>query len=332
MKIFQWIEKKLYRLDGSTFNIDNDIINRQRRFVLRSTTGIIVAGAMLNLAGLTGIDAFRIPNIVFLAITLTSYFLTRHGKLSLLAGLYVVFMAALSDLSGEMLYLCFSGNKEITYYILADCILYAALMAMTIVTYMPITTVISFCMGGICYGIICVYAQSDKLADIFIILLLLYTATVILSFFLKRNIMKMMEETQRLKDDEKTILDFFQMDKTQILSYIQLANKRGLSAHETNMLLNSFSEGARQEIIDNVTTLINQRKGRIERLHQALPELSQSELEIASLIVVGKKLKDICLQLKKTESNVTCQRTNIRRKMGLKKGDDLYEALIQRIQ
>lgn len=98
------------------------------------------------------------------------------------------------------------------------------------------------------------------------------------------------------------------------------------------MLLNSFSEGARQEIIDNVTTLINQRKGRIERLHQALPELSQSELEIASLIVVGKKLKDICLQLKKTESNVTCQRTNIRRKMGLKKGDDLYEVLIQRIQ
>ena len=165
MKIFQWIEKKLYRLDGSTFNFDNDIINRQRRFVLRSTTGI---------------DAFRIPNIVFLAITLTSYFLTRHGKLSLLAGLYVVFMAALSDLSGEMLYLCFSGNKEITYYILADCILYAALMAMTIVTYMPITTVISFCIGGICYGIICVYAQSDKLADIFIILLLLYTATVIL--------------------------------------------------------------------------------------------------------------------------------------------------------
>ena len=300
MKIFQWIEKKLYRLDGSTFNIDNDIINRQRRFVLRSTTGIIVAGAMLNLAGLTGIDAFRIPNIVFLAITLTSYFLTRHGKLSLLAGLYVVFMAALSDLSGEMLYLCFSGNKEITYYILADCILYAALMAMTIVTYMPITTVISFCIGGICYGIICVYAQSDKLADIFIILLLLYTATVILSFFLKRNIMKMMEETQRLKDDEKTILDFFQMDKTQILSYIQLANKRGLSAHETNMLLNSFSEGARQEIIDNVTTLINQRKGRIERLHQALPELSQSELEIASLIVVGKKLKDI---LPATEKN-----------------------------
>jgi len=297
MKTFQWIEKKLYRLDGSTFNFDNDIINRQRRFVLRSTTGIIVAGAMLNLAG---IDAFRIPNIVFLAITLTSYFLTRHGKLSLLAGLYVVFMAALSDLSGEMLYLCFSGNKEITYYILADCILYAALMAMTIVTYMPITTVISFCIGGICYGIICVYAQSDKLADIFIILLLLYTATVILSFFLKRNIMKMMEETQRLKDDEKTILDFFQMDKTQILSYIQLANKRGLSAHETNMLLNSFSEGARQEIIDNVTTLINQRKGRIERLHQALPELSQSELEIASLIVVGKKLKDI---LPATEKN-----------------------------
>lgn len=227
MKIFQWIEKKLYRLDGSTFNFDNDIINRQRRFVLRSTTGIIVAGAMLNLAGLTGIDAFRIPNIVFLAITLTSYFLTRHGKLSLLAGLYVAFMAALSDLSGEMLYLCFSGNKEITYYILADCILYAALMAMTIVTYMPITTVISFCIGGICYGIICVYAQSDKLADIFIILLLLYTATVILSFFLKRNIMKMMEETQRLKDDEKTILDFFQMTRRRFSVTFSSQTKEG---------------------------------------------------------------------------------------------------------
>ncbi|MCR5076701.1 MAG: LuxR C-terminal-related transcriptional regulator [Prevotella sp.] len=330
MNIIKTAEEFLIRFDGKTFDTGNEVINKQRKLALRTATGIITVGAALNLAGVTGTDDFRIPNIVFITITLLIYILVSKKTITLRCGLYMTFMVALADLSGEMLHLGILNDRETIYYILADCILYAALMTMTIITYMPWTTATGFFMGGICYATACAYSGSEKLTDIFIILLLLNITTVTFSFYLKRNIRKMMEETQRLKEEEKTMLDFFKMDKDQLLSYIRLANRKGLSTHETNLLLNSFSEEAKQGIIDNIATIIHQREARVESLRAVLPELSTSEIEIAALIVSGKKLKDICLQLQKSESNITCQRSNIRKKLGLRPGDDLYTALTQR--
>ena len=43
----------------------------------------------------------------------------------------------------------------------------------------------------------------------------------------------------------------------------------------------------------------------------------------------GYKLKEMCELLGKTESNVTCQRSNIRAKLGLKRGDDLRACLLE---
>ena len=59
-------------------------------------------------------------------------------------------------------------------------------------------------------------------------------------------------------------------------------------------------------------------------------ELTKSEKEICQLILKGKTLKEICLELGKSESNITSQRSHIRRKLNMERKDDLKRVLQQR--
>jgi DNA-binding NarL/FixJ family response regulator len=98
------------------------------------------------------------------------------------------------------------------------------------------------------------------------------------------------------------------------------------------MLLGSFSPQARKNITDNIASFMRQQEIDLERIHDAIPELTPSEMEIALLILKERKLKEICQLLGKSESNVTCQRSNIRTKLGLTRGEDLLTALRERLK
>ena len=62
-------------------------------------------------------------------------------------------------------------------------------------------------------------------------------------------------------------------------------------------------------------------------LSEVFPELTPSEIEICRLVILGKTLKEVCEILGKSESNITCQRSNIRKKIGLKPSDNLRQVL-----
>ncbi|HEY9550923.1 MAG TPA: LuxR family transcriptional regulator [Prevotella sp.] len=332
MSILKTVEKWMARHDGEAFDSKNDVIYKQRLYTLRICVTVIIIGAAMNILGVTGVEKFRNINVFFIAITCATYMLAYEKKISILLGLYIIFMCTLIELSVEIIMIGLAKNPDTTFYIIADVILYSALMSMTIITYMPKTTATGFMIGGIVYAIACHYSGSEKLKEIFVVLMLLYSFVTLLSFFLKKQIKRTMEENNRMKEEEQVVLDFFKLDKQQLLSYIRLANKKGLSSQETNMLLGSFSPQARKNIMDNIASFMRQQEINIEKINDAIPELTPSELEIASLVLKEKKLKEICQLLGKSESNITCQRSNIRTKLCLEQGEDLLTALRQRMK
>ncbi|MEG2319906.1 MAG: LuxR C-terminal-related transcriptional regulator, partial [Mucinivorans sp.] len=68
------------------------------------------------------------------------------------------------------------------------------------------------------------------------------------------------------------------------------------------------------------------------KLTERLPELSPSEIEICQLILKGKKLKEICRELGKTDTNISSQRSHIRTKLGLLTDENLKTALENRLK
>ena len=68
-----------------------------------------------------------------------------------------------------------------------------------------------------------------------------------------------------------------------------------------------------------------------QNIERVFPELSASEQKICYLILQNRKLSEICTLLNKSESNITTQRANIRKKLGMSSADNLKKVLEKRI-
>ena len=70
----------------------------------------------------------------------------------------------------------------------------------------------------------------------------------------------------------------------------------------------------------------NERKDMRERF----PMLTPAELDVCRWVVQGLTLKEICITLGKSVSNVSTVRGNIRKKLGLEQDDDLKKTLLEK--
>lgn len=59
-------------------------------------------------------------------------------------------------------------------------------------------------------------------------------------------------------------------------------------------------------------------------------DLTNSERQICQMVLEGKSLKEICIELNKSESNITSQRSHIRKKLNMDRKDDLKRELEKR--
>lgn len=310
----------------------SEMIKKRRQDVLRVTMSLSVIDIVFNIVGKTTFPSFcwlNIGMLVLLGIVYGAYLLDR---LSLISSISIIFCIILTDLSVELLVISFDGYEKTTLFLLMDAIIFTGMMCMTIVTYTPLLTIVCFLTGLVTSSVSLYYNSNTEIDNFYLFLVCLEFFITYLSIKVKINTVHILKEYGEVRSSENTVLDFFQMDRSQLLGYIKLAQKCNLSADETDQLLNSFGQRAKVNIAGNISMLIKQKEADLERIQKCLPELTPSELEITRLILQGKKLKDICEILGKKAGNVTSQRTNIRAKLGLNPDDNLFEALQKRME
>lgn len=110
-----------------------------------------------------------------------------------------------------------------------------------------------------------------------------------------------------------------------------LAHLKDMDYDKAGSLLARLGPELRDRVINHATERL--RKEEIDTLawDMICSDLTNSEREICKLIVKGLTLKQICMKLDKTESNITSQRSHIRKKLNLERNDDLKRALERRI-
>ena len=96
-------------------------------------------------------------------------------------------------------------------------------------------------------------------------------------------------------------------------------------------MLDLLGEASQKNVIDNVMQYLQTRELSKQNIERVFPELSASEQEICYLILQNRKLSEICALLNKSESNITTQRANIRKKLGMGSADNLKKVLEKRI-
>ena len=132
------------------------------------------------------------------------------------------------------------------------------------------------------------------------------------------KITKGLRQPQEVTQEEKKALEM-------------LVNLKDTTGTKNANLIERLSPELRQRIVHHASEHL--RKEELENLawDMVCADLTKSETEICRLVLDGYTLKEICTKLNKSESNITSQRSHIRKKLNMNRNDDLRRTLECRI-
>ena len=333
MKEKNSIRTKLRRLEFSLLKRESNYLDRQRQWLLVCFAVMLYLGILSNILGVSGAfdPFFTASNIVFLVVVVSSFAAYLLGKIGVVKGITFLAVATQVFIGMDILYSAFVPTlKDNTMVILINMLILAGNMFFSLAAYQARLT---RWLVGIALGVylVCVIVTgNESLRNYFFMMLLILLFISVLSLGIARNGEYLVNANKILQREEEELLQVLRINKKQIKAYVALAKERHdvkLTAH----LLDLLGEASQKNVIDNVMQYLQTRELSKQNIERVFPELSVSEQEICYLILQNRKLSEICTLLNKSESNITTQRANIRKKLGMGSADNLKKVLEKRI-
>ena len=334
MKAKNSIRTKLRRLEFSLLKRESNYLDRQRQWLLVCFAVMLYLGILSNILGLSGAfdPFFTASNIVFLVVVVSSFAAYLLGKIGVVKWITFLAVATQVFIGMDILYSAFVPTlKDNTMVILINMLILAGNMFFSLAAYQARLT---RWLVGIALGVylVCVIVTgNESLRNYFFMMLLILLFISVLSLGIARNGEYLVNANKILQREEEELLQVLRINKKQIKAYVALAKERH-DVKQTEHLLDLLGEASQKNVIDNVLQYIQTRELSKQNLERVFPELSSSEREICYLILQNKKLSEIGILLNKTESNITTQRGNIRKKLGMNPSDNLQKVLEKRIR
>lgn len=130
-------------------------------------------------------------------------------------------------------------------------------------------------------------------------------------------ITKELRQPKQLREEEKKALHM-------------LADLKDEEKDKTVNLLSRLSSEQQQNILDRAAEQLKTSELSKKAWDLVCADLTNSEKQICQMVLEGKMLKEICIELNKSESNITSQRSHIRKKLNMDRKDDLKRELEKR--
>ena len=130
-------------------------------------------------------------------------------------------------------------------------------------------------------------------------------------------ITKELRQPKQLREEEKKALHM-------------LADLKDEEKDKTVNLLSRLSSEQQQNILDRAAEQLKTSELSKKARDLVCADLTNSEKQICQMVLEGKMLKEICIELNKSESNITSQRSHIRKKLNMDRKDDLKRELEKR--
>lgn len=293
-------------------------------------------GMLATILGLTG------PQVALLSLFNKLFFLTiclliglfLMGKLKVETAFVIFMMGTQFFTSVEMVYCAFHPSNYYMMLLIGNMYILAINHLFALLTFRTTTSLVLGIWSAVVY-IACMIISSDSsLINFCLTYIFIFAGLTLLGHNLQADLLETKEKNAALEEeqeDDRALLSLFRMERKNIRTFAKLAKEQH-SELDAERLLNMLDNSLQTNIIANVQSIIQAKEMEQVQLEQIFPSLTQSELQIAKLVLQGKTLKETCKLLGKTESNITVQRTNIRKKLGLQTSDNLRAELRKRVE
>lgn len=326
------IYSKILSIKAHIEQREKHLLGRQKQAVYMYSSLLLIVGIGFNLIGTTGPESsvFVWLNSMHLGITVLLLALYLYGSISLTTALNVVATVTQLEISVEMIYSALTPSDYHYMLIVGNMVLSGILIMFALVAYLKFLPYLLGAMSIGTYTACMLITESPSLSNFYVLFVLVFIVICLLGNRLIKNISHLNSENEMLRKEEEELLQFLDTNKEEISTLIAITRNRTDNWEKTGDLFDSLNEDRQQSIMEKVSAYRLQRETEMQMIDGIFPDLTQSEREICRLILQGKKLKEICTVLGKTETNINSTRAHIRKKLGLRPSDNLYKALVER--
>ncbi len=305
-----------------------------RFMIYFAVTCMQVLGFPLHLLKVLGSDkSFLLFVTAFhLALVLLCFVLFIKRKISLVSTFNVYAVVSQLVHTIKVIYLTTVQPENCIHFILLNEFLSFIVIFVLVMSYIRYTPVLLTLVSTAtaCYPVLML---GDRVYFQFMVLFLfLGIFSCLLGEALYRKIKSVEDENKSYNDRENTVLRAFGISMKEFTAYIKLSTEQHKDEESVKELFKALGRNRAHNIADAVKMWNYINAVRTEKVKTAFPMLSQSELEVASLILQGKSLREICDITKKTENNVGTVRIHIRKKLGLQPDDNLNDFLVRSVR
>ncbi len=311
----------------------NTRIEKQRflAFILSSLTALfLIPFNIIGFAGSTEI-IIRYFNAAHWFLCLIPFILFLYKKISLERAFIIYSIGSQLLLSVKMIFLSTVPTNYNIHLIIANQTISVLISFIAIIAYIRKLPFLIMSVSLSTYILCTLISQSYIMQNLFLLFVFIQTTTRVLGEIIVKDVNIIEQENLNYKKEELEIMHILRLNKDQIKAYVKLCNNDNATIEDVDEMFGMFDKRSQRNIVNAVTMYNKDKNAKLEIIAKVCPELSPSELEVCRLIMMDKKLSDIGMLLNKTDNNVNAHRGHIRKKLGLKKEENIKDVIERRI-
>ncbi|UKK74689.1 hypothetical protein L6471_03000 [Segatella bryantii] len=330
MKEFKLKEFITEFIDSRTNNMEE----RHRLIVFMMTMFVVFIGFPCHIFGLVGTPStiMRLLSAIsiFSSATLVILYVKRKIELVPVFTIFGIIGQGVQTLKillltfyvgGDRFYLIPLNHTISMVYTMLFVMAYSKIMP-TIITGVSLTT----------YIISMAYLNDEKLFAFFVVFFFVQFFICFAGSFTRQSFYSLQQQNQNYHISEKRLNSLLRLKRDQIEAYLNLCQNDHASDKDIDRLFAILDDRSQRNIVNAVKKKMAELKAEKSSLVETFTDFTPTEIEVSRLILLDKKLKEICITMGKSETNINSVRSHIRKKLGLSANEVLKDALESRIK
>ena len=316
------------------FNRSQNVLEQQQTITYTIAVGLAVMGMSLHLLHILGSSAMvlRALSMCVLAICVPTFILWLKGRVRVTKAFAVTGLAVQAVQVLKILYIAYALPPDFSYLVALNGVISLAIMMLLEVCYLRFSCI----FVGVTNVAVLIYVgnmmQSKPMWQLVILVSLFTVFFIFMGDLMYRNVKQIHSENSQYQLGERQLLHTLRLNRNEVEAYLAICRKHPGDKKDLDQLFSMLSERSQHNVISAVDYNKTLKAIEKDNIKNVLPDFTPMELEIARLVMLDMKLSQIIDATGKSESNVSVVRSRIRKKLGLKPGDDLREALLNKLK
>lgn len=312
----------------------SNLEERTRLIMFLASMTFLLVGMPMHLLGLIGTKEPFLLNITigFWLSLVAILLLYIYKKFTLLQAINVYAIVAQVTESMRILYLAVMTPDNFERMIVVNLVISFAIVIYLVLGFVKTVPVIVTAINLVTLLFASYYNPHAVSPHFTLLFSFIQIGSCILGYVTWKGMHTLQNEATDYMKTQDGILEAFHMSKQELVAYLQMCRSNKQEEKSIHNFFRNLDEQSEKNLINAVEQRLAEKRLEQENFALRFPQLTPTELEVCRLVMNGKTVNDIARIMDKNANNIGTVRIHIRKKLGLKTGDDLRQFLVNAVK